>query len=39
LNLREGRVKEKALDIEATLQTYLEFVELVTNEVCAKMAS
>ncbi len=38
LNLREGRVKEKALDIEATLQTYLEFVELVTNEVCAKMA-
>jgi predicted nucleotidyltransferase len=38
LNLREGRVKEKALDIEATLQTYLEFVELVTNEVCARMA-
>jgi predicted nucleotidyltransferase len=38
LNLREGRVKEKALDIEATLQTYLEFVEVVTNEVCARMA-
>jgi predicted nucleotidyltransferase len=38
LDLREGRLKEKHLDIEATLQMYLEFVEVVTNQVCAKMA-
>ena len=37
LDLREGRLKEKELDIEATLQMYLEFVEVVTNYVCAKM--
>ena len=37
LDLREGRLKEKNLDIEAALQTYLEFVEVVTNQVCAKM--
>ncbi len=37
LDLREGRLKEKQLDIEATLQMYLEFVEVVTNYVCAKM--
>jgi hypothetical protein len=35
--LREGRLKEKKLDVEATLQTYLEFVEVVTNQVCEKM--
>jgi predicted nucleotidyltransferase len=33
LDFREGKTKEKAIDIEATLQTYLEFVEAVTNEV------
>ena len=38
LDLREGRLKEKNLDIEAALQTYLEFVEVVTNQVCAKMS-
>jgi len=38
LDLREGRIKEKDLDIEATLQMYLEFVEVVTNQVCARMS-
>ncbi len=33
LDLREGKRKEKEIDIEATLGTYLEFVEVVTNEV------
>jgi hypothetical protein len=33
LELRAGKLKEKQIDIEATLQTYLEFVEVVTNEV------
>jgi predicted nucleotidyltransferase len=33
LDLREGKRKESQLDIEATLHTYLEFVEIVTNEV------
>jgi predicted nucleotidyltransferase len=33
LDFREGKRKERELDIEATLQTYLEFVEVVTNEV------
>jgi hypothetical protein len=33
LDFRAGKLKEKELDIEATLQTYLEFVEVVTNEV------
>jgi predicted nucleotidyltransferase len=37
LDLREGRLKEKKLDVEATLQTYLEFVEAATNQVCEKM--
>jgi predicted nucleotidyltransferase len=37
LDLREGRLKEKQLDIEAALQTYLEFVEVVTNYVCAQL--
>ena len=38
LDLREGRIKEKGLDIEATLEMYLEFVEVVTNEVCARIS-
>ena len=33
LELREGKRKEKDMDVEATLHTYLEFVEIVTNEV------
>ena len=33
LDLREGKRKEKEIDVEAALQTYLEFVEVVTNEV------
>jgi predicted nucleotidyltransferase len=33
LDFREGKRKEKDIDIEPTLQTYLEFVEVVTNEV------
>jgi len=33
LDLREGKHGEKSIDVEATLQTYFEFVEAVTNEV------
>jgi hypothetical protein len=33
LEFRAGKRKEKHIDIEAALQTYLEFVEIVTNEV------
>jgi predicted nucleotidyltransferase len=33
LDLREGKRREKEIDIEATLATYLEFVEVVANEV------
>jgi len=33
LDLREEKRKRGGMDIEATLQTYLEFVEIVTNEV------
>jgi len=33
LELREGKRKERDIDIEATLQTYLEFVEVVTDEI------
>jgi hypothetical protein len=33
LDLREGKKKERQLDIEASLHAYLEFVEVVTNEV------
>jgi predicted nucleotidyltransferase len=33
LDFRAGKLKEKDIDVEATLQTYLEFVEVVTNEV------
>jgi predicted nucleotidyltransferase len=39
LDLREGKRKEKEIDIEATLQTYLEFVEVVTNEVDRRLES
>jgi hypothetical protein len=33
LDLRAGKLKEREVDVEAALQTYLEFVEVVTNEV------
>ena len=33
LDFREGKIKEKEIDVEVTLQTYLEFVEVATNEV------
>jgi hypothetical protein len=33
LDLREEKRKENQIDIEATLHTYLDFVEIVTNEV------
>lgn len=33
LDFREGKRGEKDIDIESTLETYLEFVEVVTNEV------
>ncbi|MGA8142894.1 MAG: hypothetical protein WB987_03270 [Candidatus Acidiferrales bacterium] len=33
LDLREGKRKERQIDIEASLHAYLEFVEVVTNEV------
>ena len=33
LDLREGKRKVSQIDIEATLHTYLEFVEIATNEV------
>jgi hypothetical protein len=33
LDFRAGKRKEKEIDVEATLQTYLEFVEVATNEV------
>jgi hypothetical protein len=33
LEFRAGRLKEREIDIEATLQAYMEFVEVATNEV------
>jgi predicted nucleotidyltransferase len=33
LDLREGKRKRREIDTEAALHTYLEFVEVVTNEV------
>ena len=33
LDLRAGKIKEREIDPEAVLQTYLEFVEIATNEV------
>ena len=33
LEFRAGKRKEKDIDIEAAMQTYLEFVEIATNEV------
>lgn len=39
LDFRAGKIKEKEIDVEATLQTYLEFVEVVTNEVDRRFAA
>jgi hypothetical protein len=33
LDLREGKRKEREIDVEAALEAYLEFVEVVTNHV------
>lgn len=33
LDFRAGKIKEKEIDVEITLQAYLEFVEVATNEV------
>lgn len=38
LDLREEKLKEKDLAADATLEMYLEFVEVVTKQICAKMA-
>jgi hypothetical protein len=39
LDLREGKRKEREIDIEASLHAYLEFVEVVTSEVDRRFAS
>lgn len=33
LEFRAGKLKEREIDVEAALQTYMEFVEVTTNEV------
>jgi predicted nucleotidyltransferase len=33
LDLREGKRKPRSIDVEASLHAYLEFVEVVTNEI------
>jgi predicted nucleotidyltransferase len=38
LDLREEKRKASGLDMEATLHTYLEFVEIATNEVDRRLA-
>ncbi len=38
LDFRAGKLKEKEIDVEVTLQTYLEFVEVVTSEVDRRLA-
>ncbi len=39
LDLREGKRKEREIDVEASLHAYLEFVEVVTSEVDRRFAS
>jgi predicted nucleotidyltransferase len=39
LDLREGKVKKDAIDVEASLRSYLAFVEAVTNEVDRRLAT
>jgi hypothetical protein len=38
LDVRQGKRKEKELDAESLLQSYVEFVEIVTNEVDRRLA-
>ncbi len=38
LDLREGKRKEKEISVDPMLQMYLEFVEVVTNQVCTKIS-
>jgi hypothetical protein len=37
LDLREGKRREQEIPVDSTLQMYLEFVGVVTTQVCAKM--
>jgi hypothetical protein len=39
LDLREGKKNKDAIDVEATLRSYLAFVEAVTNEVDRRLAN
>lgn len=39
LDLREGKRREREIDVEAALQTYVEFVDVVTNEVDRRLDS
>ena len=38
LDLREGKRKDKEIAADSTLEMYLEFVEVVTKQVCGKIA-
>jgi hypothetical protein len=38
LDLREGKRREQEIPVDSTLQMYLEFVGVVTAQVCSKMA-
>ena len=39
LDLREGKKKQKEIDVEASLNAYLELVEVVTNEVDRRLGT
>jgi len=39
LDLREGKIKPRKIDIEETLHSYLELVEVVTNEVDRRLGA
>ena len=39
LDIREGKRKPRSVDVEASLQAYLEFVEVVTNEADRRLES
>jgi hypothetical protein len=39
LDLREGKRKKSEIDVEASLNAYLELVEVVTNEVDRRLES
>lgn len=39
LDLREGKIKPRRIDMEETLRTYLELVEIATNEVDRRLES